>query len=153
MFCDDSFLFKMKNLLLYNKLPQNLADSNNCFILKVRDSGRAQLGSLSLICMLSVEVAGAGGSPSQIAFSLLHLVPGLGWLTVASGSWKGAWLGAVSLSTAAWFSMYLGYAQHGNWVFRGSVSKRCGWKLSKGQAFLWHIPVCPRIPLSLHLIG
>lgn len=74
MFYDDSFLFK--NLLLYNKLPQNLVDSSNCFILKVRDSGRAQLGGLSLICMLSVEVAGAGGSASQKAFSLLHLVPG-----------------------------------------------------------------------------
>ena len=87
MMCyDDSFLFKIKNLLLYNKLPQNSADSNSCFILKVRDSGRAQLGGLSLICMLSVEVVGAGGSASQIAFSLLHLVPGLGWLTVGAGS-------------------------------------------------------------------
>ena len=82
MFYDDSFLFKIKNLL-YNKLPPNLADSSNCFVLKVRDSGRAQLGGLSLICMLLVEVAGAGGSASQKAFSLLHLVPG--WGVMADG--------------------------------------------------------------------
>lgn len=99
MMCyDDSFLFKIKNLLLYNKLPQNSADSNSCFILKVRDSGRAQLGGLSLICMLSVEVVGAGGSASQRAFSLLHLVPGLGWLTVGAGSWQGLRWGLLVLA-------------------------------------------------------
>ena len=84
--------------MLSNKLPQNLAGSNNHFILKVRDSGRAQLGGLSLIHVLSVEVAGAGGSASQMAFSLICLVLGPGWLTVDAGSWQGAQLGAVSLT-------------------------------------------------------
>ena len=64
MFYDDSFLFKIKNLL-YNKLPSNLADSSNCFVLKVRDSGRAQLGGLSLSYM---EPTGAGVSVSKVAF-------------------------------------------------------------------------------------
>lgn len=72
--------------------------------------------------MLSVEVVGAGGSASQRAFSTLHLVPGLGWLTVGAGSWQGL-VGVVSLSTATWFSMYFGYSQHGSWCSEGAFPK------------------------------
>lgn len=58
----------------------------------MRDLGRAQPGAFSLIRMLLVEVAGAGGSASKMAFSLMCLVPGLGWLPADAGSWQ-----AVSL--------------------------------------------------------
>lgn len=42
--------------------------------------------------MLLVKVAGAGGSASKMGFSLMCLVPGLGWLPADAGSWQ-----AVSL--------------------------------------------------------
>lgn len=86
--------FLNKNLLLYNKLPQNSADSNSCFILKVRDSGRAQLGGLSLICCqlrwLELE---------DLGFPESFFTPASGaWAGMADGRcWllAGAWLGAV----------------------------------------------------------
>lgn len=44
-----------------------MADPNNHFILQVRNLGRAQLDGLSLTHVVSVEVAGAGGSTSKMA--------------------------------------------------------------------------------------
>lgn len=44
-----------------------MAYANNHFILQVRNLERSQLGGLSLIHVVSVEVAGAGGSTSKMA--------------------------------------------------------------------------------------
>lgn len=83
----DFFLIK-KNLLLDNKVSSSLANSTNHLIVWVRTSGRIQPCGLSLIHMMSVVVPGAGGFTPKIASSLLHLVLGLGVLTVDAGSWQ-----------------------------------------------------------------